>query len=58
MCYILVEMSESKTSRNCDLPSIRDFLDEVTTFMANITFVSHVLTNMHMCTFFFSDSPF
>jgi len=37
MCFILIEISENKTTRNCDLPSIRDFLDELITYMANIT---------------------
>lgn len=39
MCYILLELTENKNAKSCDVPSVNDFLEEVTTFMANNTFV-------------------
>lgn len=39
MCFILLELTENKNTKSCDIPSINDFLEDVTTFMADITFV-------------------
>ena len=54
LCFILLELSESKTTRNCDVASIRDFLIEITTFMANITFVTLAHLLFVMCVMFVS----
>lgn len=39
MCYILLDLTENKNAKSCDVPSINEFLEEVITFMANNSFV-------------------